>query len=270
MSFEAPYGANLVHALGAGSTFDVAVVERGGQRLICKRLIPRMRHEAAAHAAMDREAELLARVRHDSLPTLVDRGTDGHGPFLIESIHDAPSIRRVVTGYEERGRVMAPELFRAIMRAGFQALAELHALGELDLVLGDIGPDHVLAARGQVYFVDFGHARYRGMPCAAPPSERGTLPYVPPEVARGECEPSQASDVYALAGTLAFLALRRDPCRAAANAARLVEIAERGIDVDDLPACSCVDADCRAVLSSALAFDPGARTREAARILALL
>jgi serine/threonine-protein kinase len=160
------------------------------------------------------------------------------------------------------------------MRAGFGALAELHALapgGEsLELVLGDLGPDHVLVARGRAFFVDFGQARYRGMPGVAPRGERGTLPYAAPEVARGEREPSQATDVYAMAASFAFTALGRDPCRAEAAAARLVEVAERGLDLEALATSPSLDASSRDALTHALRFSAADRISAAAALLALL
>jgi serine/threonine-protein kinase len=260
--------------LGAGSTFQVAIVERAGNRYICKRLSSRMRQEPSAQASLEREATLLARVRHPSLPELVDRGSDARGAFLIESWLEAPSLRRIADGYAARDRVMAPELMKAVMRAGFRALGELHALsmdGEpLELALGDVAPDHVLAARGRVWFVDFGQARYRGMPHRPPAGERGTLPYVAPEIARGESEPSQASDLWALAASFAFLALGREPCRAAGAAALLVELAERGLDLEALSESASLDEAGRGALERALDFDPARRLRDANAVLSLL
>jgi serine/threonine-protein kinase len=274
VSFVPPASFRTIEMLGAGTTFNVAIVERGGARLLCKRLKPRMRDEPVAQAALEREAVLLDMVRHPSLPELVERGDDDHGPYLVESFVEAPSLRRVVEEHAAQGRALAPRVLRGVMRVGFQALAELHALtavgDPLELVLGDIGPDHVLAADGQVFFVDFGQARYRRMPRTAAPGERGTLPYVAPEIARVESEPSQASDVYALAATFAYGALGRDPCRAETTAARLVEVCERGLDLDALTASESLDGASRTALCRALAFAAAERVTGAAAVLELL
>ena len=119
--------------------------------------------------------------------------------------------------------------------AAAEALAEVHELaaegGPLGLSHGDLGPDHlILTPIGAVRFVDFGAARYAGMDPALETRDRGTLPFVAPEVARGEAVPGQAADVYALAATILFLATGGEPLVVARDeAAMLLEIGERGI-----------------------------------------
>jgi serine/threonine protein kinase len=167
-------------------------------------------------------------------------------------------------------------MLRALARAAFAALAELHAIadehGPLDLAHGDLGPDHVMigpATRrpGRVCFVDFGMASTRDDPARA--GERGTLPFIAPEVARGEQIGDQRNDVYALAATMAFAALGRDPCKSADAAARLVEIGERGVDLEALASAK-MGRVLRRVLFKALAFDPTERLQSARHAVYLL
>ena len=120
------------------------------------------------------------------------------------------------------------------MLAAFTALAELHAWQEDGVPLGfshgDLCPDHVLIDGAGVTFIDLGQARYASLDTTDLGAERGTLPYVAPELARGDVAPDPTNDVYALAACFAHVLLGRDPCRHPHGAARLVEIADEGVD----------------------------------------
>ncbi len=264
----------LVRAIGAGSIFEVALVEHRGRPCICKRLKLRMLDEPAGQQAIQRETELLGAIRHPSVPQLIAAGSDERGPYVLQTQAEGLPLRALVEGYAERGEPVPRNLMTILLRSAFEALAELHGYvtGErrLTFVHGDIGPDHLLVGKGRVTFIDFGQARWDGMAAQPGSRERGTLPYLSPEVARGEQEPDQASDVFALAATLAFAALGRDPCQAEGPAARLVEIAERGLDLEALGRCPSLTAQARGALLRALAYDHRQRVSDALAVLALV
>jgi serine/threonine-protein kinase len=243
-----------VAELGSGSVFHVARVLAAGEARICKRLRSGLAGEPLALAALERERGALG-LAHGlaSVPRLIAHGEDGAGPFLLESEIAGATLSQLAA----RGPLPAA-LLAAVAAAAFAALAELHARA---ICHGDLAPDHLFVGtrRGQVGFIDFGMASWPERPPG--PGERGTLPYVAPEVARGEAPWSEASDVYALAATLAFGALGRPPC-ASAGPALLAEISERGLDpaaVADL-----------GPLARALAFEPSARIRRARDLAAAL
>lgn len=275
MAFVAPEGTVLVAPIGAGSVFDVALVREGDAALVCKRLVPRLLREPAGRAAMVREAKALALARHASLPTLVRVGNDGRGPFLLETRADGVSARELVDGWQLRGGTVPPLLVRHVARAAIGALAELqeleHDAAPLGLVHGDIGPDHVLLGPlGQVRFVDFGAARWRGMDASLTTDDRGTLPFVAPEVARGEVAPGPAHDVYALAATLVFLARGRPLLPVHDQAALLLAIGERGIPADVVTEATALTPGERSALAAALAHDPARRIASARALLEAL
>lgn len=264
MIFALPEDTELVEMLATGTVFQVALVRERGQLMVCKRLLPRVCAEPAARAAIVREAMVLARARHAALPALRRVGHDAHGPFLIEARVEGTSVRGLVEGWRARGLRVPPRLVTHLATAAAEALAELHELadeqGPLGLSHGDLGPDHVvLGTLGDARFLDFGAARFAGMDASLETADRGTLPFVAPEVARGEAPPGQGADVYALAATLLFLATGEPICAARDEAAMLLEIGERGIDpglwarVEGLP------AGAREGLRRALALDPQAR-----------
>ena len=234
MHFHAPEGTDLVAPLATGAVFMVALVRDRGEVVVCKRLLPRVRAEPAARAAMAREGLALSRARHPSLPDLRRVGADAQGPFILETRARGASVRALVDGWNARGKGVPPRLVAHVAAAAAEALAELHELaddrGPLALSHGDLGPDHViLGPLGDVRFVDLGAARLAGMDPALRTDDRGTLPFAAPEVARGEASPDQAADVYALAATLLYLATGGPLCAARGDAAMLLEIGERGL-----------------------------------------
>jgi serine/threonine-protein kinase len=271
-----PVGSVLVEALGAGTIFEVAIVDHAGRRCVCKRLRRGLSSAPAARAAMRREVEVLDRLRLAFVPTLVAHGEDGHGPFCLESAFEAVSLGTLVEAWRRRRQPVPARLVDSLLAAGFEALARLHAArsegAPLVLVHGDLGPDHLLLGRdGQLRLVDFGLARWRGMPdglCGD--GERGTLPYVAPEVARAERAPDQPNDVFALAATVAFVALGRAPCRAEAEAARLAEVGERGLDLAAIEQAANLSPTTRRALLGALSFERRDRPARASAVLAEL
>jgi serine/threonine-protein kinase len=275
MRFAAPEGADLVAPLATGTVFQVALVRDRGEVAVCKRLLPRMRAEPAARAALAREALVLARARHPAIPELRRVGTDAEGPFVIEARAEGTSLRALADGWRARGRPVPPRLVAHVAAAAAEALAEVHALaakgGPLGLSHGDLGPEHVLLGPlGDVRFVDFGAARFAGMDAALRTDDRGTLPYAAPEVARGEAPPDQAADVYALAATLIQLAVGGPLTEVQGEAALLLAVGERGLDPALCDRAAGLSPIGRDALRRAIALDPGARVRDAGALAAAL
>lgn len=275
MPYPAPDGTELVEHLGTGATFDVALVRSRScppVTLVCKRLTPGALHAHAGRAAMVREAKALALARHPALPTLARVGTDRHGPFLLESRREGASLRAVRDGWRDRGRTPPASLLVHVVRTAIETLAELQELndaaGPLHLVHGDLGLDHVLLGPlGDIGLVDFGAARFRGMDPDLETDDRGTVPFVAPEIARGESPPTPRGDVYAMAATLVAFATGAPLTRAREPAAVLVEISESGLCLDALAAVEALSPGQRSALARALDRDPERRPSTARALL---
>lgn len=263
--FRPPTGVTLGRVVAAGSVFLVAEVKRGEIDAICKRLTPRMRHEPLARAAVEREVGALGLATHDALPRLLDHGNDEHGPFILETRATGTSLAALVA----RGP-LPPAMLARLIRAAFVALHEIHALsderGRLELAIADLAPDDLIIGPrpGMLWFVDLGQSSWRDHPPGE--RQRGTLPYAPPEVARGEARWTQASDVYALAAMMVFAAVGRPPCRTE-GPARLVEISERGLDLTAFTGAAVLAARDEAALAAAVAYIPDDRLGTAAGVL---
>lgn len=271
MAFTPPAESTLVRTLGAGSMFEVAVVSYLGEHCVCKRLRTSVSGELAAQKALVREETVLNLVQHPSLPRLVAGGEDAVGPYVLQTWFEAVSLRDLSEAWHQRAGKMPEALQLTLAIRAFTALAEVHGLTRetepLALVHGDLSPDHVLVGPdNSLYFIDFGQARWGGMDAGLLGNERGTVPYVAPEVARGEQEPTEANDVFALAATFAFVALGQAPSKAEHDAARLVEVAEHGVDLSALGHALGASPLYAEVLRSALLFDPDAREKHASRV----
>jgi serine/threonine-protein kinase len=258
--FEAPAGAEVELTRGAGTTFLVAVLTFDGHTCIGKRLTPRMADEPLGHAAVERERQLLTMVDHPALPRLLHHGTDDFGPFLIETRAPGRSLAELVA----QGPLPS-SMLTELTRAAFGALADIHRHPR-GVALGDLTPEDLFVGhrRGEVCFVDFGQSSWRERPPEG--AERGTLPYTPPEVARGEARWTQASDVYALAATLLHAAVGREPCDAM-GPARLIQIADHGLDASLI---ATVPDPLGIALGQALTFAPTDRRSTAVDVLMAL
>ena len=263
-------GAPGHEMLGAGSLFDVRRVTIHGEDAVEKRILPRFRKEPEARAALVREAQVLSAALHPALPHLLGVGVDDKGPYLRETFVAGVSIRRIVDSWSGRGGT-PPRLAGHVAREAFEVLADLHDLagpsGPLRFVHGDIGPDHVLLGpSGEIRFLDFGASRIAGLATSLLGEGRGTLPFVAPEVARGEAPPDQAADVYALAATVLYLATGGPLCDARDEAAMLFEVGTRGVKTALLEGAVAFRPGEKAALAAALATDRAARVREAREV----
>ncbi len=222
-----------------------------------KRLPGRLLREPVAARDLDREGDVLAALAGRGAPRLLDRGSDGHGPFLVVARAEGALLADVTS---------PPRIARAA-RAAFAALAEVHAAGDargpLRVVHGDPSPRNVVIAPGEerAVCIDFGLGGFCDAPLGPSAALRGTLTVVAPEVARGEAA-TQASDVYALAASIAQVLAGR-PLRDAPSAAAMVVLAESG----ELALPAPPDEAWRALLPElerCLARDPAARPDAAA------
>jgi eukaryotic-like serine/threonine-protein kinase len=234
LPFATPEGAQFIRLLGGGSVFQVGLVRSRNQELVCKRLAPHALETHEGRAAMVREAKLLSLVEHSALPRLVHVGIDGRGPFFLETFVVGASLREVAQGWIAQDKPLPPTLVRHVALMALEALAAVHELadsnGPLEVVHGDITPDHVIFGPvGDVHFVDLGAARFRDLDPAVDTDDRGTIPYAAPEIVRGDAKPGQTTDLYALCATLLWFATGKELCAGTTEAARVAEVAMSGV-----------------------------------------
>ena len=151
-----------------------------------------------------REARLASRLRHPHAIAVYDVLEDAGSMYLTMEYLRSRSLADLLA---KRGKLPAPEVLRLGRQIG-SALAAAHS----DRILHqDVTPNNVLVTDdGTAKITDFGISRALGeCPPAADGVVIGTLPYLAPEVARGD-EGGLPSDVYSLGATL-YTALEGAP-----------------------------------------------------------
>ncbi|QQQ73545.1 serine/threonine protein kinase [Saccharothrix sp. 6-C] len=210
--------------VGAGAMGVVwqALDERLDRVVALKQLVvPEGADPVAAAGRAAREARIAARLQHPNAVTVHDVVQDEGKPVLVMEYLPARTLAELIA----RGPLPA-ERVTAIGAQVAGALAAAHAAG---IVHRDVKPGNVLLTDdGTAKITDFGIARAVGdVTVTRTGLLAGTPAFLSPEVARGG-EPVQASDVFALGGTLYAAVEGRPPFGDGDNAIALLHAVAAG------------------------------------------
>jgi serine/threonine protein kinase len=177
--------------------------------------------DEAMRMAFHREASILATLRHQALPKVIDHFTEGEGQFLVMEYirgEDLSMILRLNGGPIPEADALA-WADQALI-----ALEYLHSQRP-PVIHRDIKPQNLkLNERGEVILLDFGLAKEASIDTMRPNrSVRGyTLNYAPLEQIQG-IGTDPRSDIYSLAATFYHLMTGVVPPNAVTRATALVE-----------------------------------------------
>ncbi len=194
-----------------GRTFDGFSVEeligRGGMgsvyratqlslaRSVAIKVLP---NEYAEHPQFlqrfHREVDVLSRLSHPNIVTVIERGEVDGRPYLVMEYVDGTNLRDVI----KAGPLPPAEAF-ATVRAVLSALEHAHDKG---IIHRDIKPENVLVAKGGIVKVaDFGLGRLLGPVDTTRLTHThlmlGTFEYMSPEQREKAKEADERSDLYA-------------------------------------------------------------------------
>lgn len=175
--------------------------------LTCKILMPALRGDRAAAAALRREARILRSLDHPNLIRGYGYGEHDGLPYLLMEYIEGPSLFDLLERRPGR-RLGVQDAVRAAIHVG-AGLYHLHRHGWLHL---DVKPANLLLRGAVPVLVDFDAAR-RCQPGLRPRLRLGTAPYMAPEQVRRE-PLSPATDVYGLGAVLYELVTGRWPFEA--------------------------------------------------------
>jgi serine/threonine protein kinase len=221
---------------------------------------------AEANRAFEREATLLAALRHPALPVVIDYFVEDERQFLVMQYIEGEDLAHALQ--RMGGPFAAGELLRcALALAG--ALAYLHRR-DPPIVHRDLKPANVnRTPAGEYVLLDFGLAKGRQPDMTVPADERSvygfTPTYAPPEQIQGLATDPR-SDIFAFGATLFHLAAAAPPPTAVE---RLNRIAGGGPDplAYRLLAIRGLDVRMQGVIARALALEPGNRFQSVVDII---
>ena len=218
-------GYPLLARLGAGGMGQVYLGLTGGGRHIAVKVIREDFEGPEALARFRREVATVERVRSRSAAAMVGAGLDAPPYWLATEYVPGPTLRQAVARH---GPVPAATCLR-LLAALAHGLLEIHRQG---VQHRDLKPGNVILAPDGPRLIDFGIARGEGQTQITQTGAwNGTPGYVAPEVVR-EQQPLPASDVFSLAGTVAYAATGRPPFGGGRIEAVLHRTLDGDIDVD--------------------------------------
>ena len=151
-----------------------------------------------------READTLAQLKHQAIPSITDRFDDKNRHYLVMEYVEGRNLEEEINA---TGQPLAESLVIDVARQLCDVLAYLHGLVP-PIIYRDMKPSNVmLTPKGRVVLVDFGIARL--FKAARKGTMIGTLGFAPPEQYQGTVDPR--SDIYSLGATLHFVLTGRDP-----------------------------------------------------------
>lgn len=141
--------------LGAGGMGVVYQIQEKSSelRLALKVLKPEFSRDPDASNRFEREIRILSRLRHPSIPRIVEWGLHQDSLFFISELIEGEDLGQVLG----RGGKLPLRSALPILTAMVEALASAHQAG---IVHRDIKPANVMiSTAGRVYLIDFGVAR---------------------------------------------------------------------------------------------------------------
>ncbi|WP_244156757.1 serine/threonine-protein kinase [Actinomyces denticolens] len=189
-------GYRLLRRLGAGGMGAVwEVADEAGDRVAMKILHPQIAADPMARRRLDREAQVLARVRDARVARILDIETgdseSAHGmTFVITELVEGPTLQREVDREGAYDLVTDARDLSDLAHGLVDALRAVHAAG---VIHRDLKPSNVmLGAQGPV-LIDFGIAQVADdVRLTQTGQVTGTPGFIPPEMLDGD-EPSPAS-----------------------------------------------------------------------------
>jgi hypothetical protein len=205
--------------------------------------------------SFEREAGILATLKHPSIPDVYDYFTEADRSYLVLEYIQGKDLDAILA---ESPGPMPQETVLDWAIQTCEVLAYLHGHHTKPLVFRDVKPSNLmLNVHGRVHIIDFNIAKVFQQD--ARHTMMGTEGYSPPEQYRGESSP--AGDIFALGATLHHLLTKQDPRMEVP-----FSFAERPIRTVN----KTVTPQFEAIVERCLNYEPRERYQDAMALLAVL
>ncbi|MFT3841137.1 MAG: serine/threonine-protein kinase [Myxococcaceae bacterium] len=209
----------LLTLLAKGGMAETYLAERGGKRLVVKKLLPQTALDEEGVRGFIDEARLCSRLQHPNVAQVFDFGeADGQLFLAMEFIHGR-SLQQFISRADRVGFYRLPPTLSCFIAARMlEGLHHAHTRVDekgkpLKIVHRDISPENVLVSfEGEVKVIDFGiaKAQLEGRGETAPGMVKGKYQYVSPEQATAQpLDPR--SDVFSVTIVLYLMLCGRLP-----------------------------------------------------------
>ena len=205
-------GRYRLHSLlargGMGAVFLCDDLRLSGQRWAIKEMLPALPVETALLAeSFRREAEMLARLRHPSLPTIVDSFVEDTRHYLVMEYSPGPTLTRHI---QQCGPLSQPQALQWGLELA-EVLSYLHSQ-QPPIIFRDLKPDNILVGEeNRLKLVDFGLARHFRPGQRRDTQAAGSIGYTAPEQWQDLEQSDQRSDIYGWGAVLHFLLSGKPP-----------------------------------------------------------
>lgn len=198
----------LVGQGGMGAVYLANDTRFSAKVCVVKEMLDHFSDPAQRETAMQnfyREADLLANLKHNSIPEVFDRFTEANRHYIVMEYINGTDLEARISEAS-----FTPFDEKSVIGWAIQVCDVLSYLHHQKppIIFRDMKPANLMLTDfGKIYLVDFGIARFFN------PTSRGTMigtqGYAPPEQYRGQVEPR--TDIYALGATMHFMLTGRDP-----------------------------------------------------------
>ena len=196
-------GYELVRRLGEGGMGVVwSARDGGGQRVAIKILHPHIAAEPTSRQRLQREAQVLGRIKDDRVARVLDMEiSDTDACFVVTELVNGPTLQAAVEQEGPYDLETERENYQELAHALVGALQSVHKCGVLHR---DLKPANVMLGDSGPVLIDFGIAQVSDDSRLTKTGQvTGTPGFISPEMLDGAA-PDQEADYFACAGVLLF------------------------------------------------------------------
>ncbi|HSN91854.1 MAG TPA: serine/threonine-protein kinase [Anaeromyxobacteraceae bacterium] len=239
------------------------------KELVVKRILPSRAQDQGFIKMLVNEAKLTVQLTHNNIAQIYECGIIDGNYFISMELVTGVSMKEMMLAFARSGAALSPEQAIFIVLQLLQGLDYAHKRTDsqgrpLEIVHCDVSPDNALLSfEGEVKLLDFGIARAAtGLSNYKEGMLMGKLGYVAPEQASLETRWDHRVDIFAAGIILYELLTQQKPFPKATDVESLIAARKTKV-VPPTQIDPRLPKDIDAIVSRALAYDPGKRFSEA-------